>query len=55
MVAAEPDKFMFPRASDIRYNWIYVRLDAIDLEELRKLMIEGWRICVPKSVSALID
>src|SRR5437867_3438720 len=31
MVAAEPDKFMFPRTSDMRYNWIDVRLDAIDL------------------------
>ena len=33
MVAAEPDKFMLPRKSDMRYNWIHVRLDAIDLEE----------------------
>ena len=55
MVAAEPDKFMLPRESDMRYNWIHVRLDAIDLEELRELVIEGWRMCVPKKVSALID
>ena len=41
MVAAEPDKFMLPRKSDMRYNWIHVRLDAIDLEELRELVIEG--------------
>jgi hypothetical protein len=55
IVAAEPDKFMFPRESDMRYNWIDVRLDAIDLEELRELVVEGWRMCVPKKVSALID
>ena len=30
MVAAEPDKFMLPRKSEMRYNWILVRLDAID-------------------------
>ena len=55
MVAAEPDKFMLPRTSDMRYNWIHVRLDAIDLEELRELVIDGWRMCVPKSVAASVD
>ena len=52
MVAAEPDKFMLPRQSDMRYNWIDVRLDAIDLQEMRELVIDAWRMCVPKSVAA---
>jgi hypothetical protein len=52
MVAAEPDKFMLPRNSDMRYNWIHVRLDAIDVEELRELVIDAWRMCVPKKVAA---
>ena len=55
MVTAEPDKFMLPRTSDMRYNWIHVRLDAIDLEEVRELVIDGWRMCVPKSVAAQIN
>jgi hypothetical protein len=54
MVAAEPDKFMLPRTSDMRYNWIHVRLDSIDLEEVRELVVDGWRMCVPKSVAATI-
>ncbi|OBK71656.1 MmcQ/YjbR family DNA-binding protein [Mycobacterium sp. 1274761.0] len=54
MVAAEPHKFTFPRPSDMRYNWIHVRLDAIDLEEVRELVIDGWRMCVPKSVAATV-
>jgi hypothetical protein len=54
MVAAEPDKFMLPRASDMRYNWIHVRLDAVDLEEVRELVTDGWRMCVPKGVAATI-
>ena len=54
MVAAEPDKFMLPRKSDMRYNWIHVRLDAIDLEELRELVIDGWRMCVPKKVAETV-
>ena len=52
MVAAEPDKFMFPRTSDMRYNWIDVRLGAIDLAEMRELVLDAWRMCVPKRVAA---
>jgi hypothetical protein len=55
MVAAEPDKFMLPRQSDMRYNWIHVRLDAIDLQEVRELVIDAWRMCVPKRVAAAIN
>jgi hypothetical protein len=53
-VAAEPDKFMLPRTSDMRYNWIHVSLDAIKLDEVRELVIDGWRLCVPKSVSGQV-
>ena len=52
MVAAEPEKFTLPRAPDMRYNWIHVRLDAIDLDEVRDLVIDGWKMCVPKSIAA---
>jgi hypothetical protein len=55
MVAAEPEKFMLPRESDMRYNWIHVQLDQIDLDEVRELVIDAWRMCVPKKVSALIS
>jgi hypothetical protein len=55
LVASEPDKFMLPRKSEMRYNWVLVRLDAIDLEELRELVIDAWRMCVLKSVAALIN
>jgi hypothetical protein len=55
MVEAEPDKFMLPRKSDMRYNWIQVRLDAIDLEEVRELVLDAWRMCVPKKVAALVN
>ena len=46
---------MLPRKSEMRYNWVLVRLDAIDLEELRELVIDAWRMCVPKSVSATVN
>ena len=54
MVAAHPEKFMPPRTSEMRYNWILVKLDAIELDELRELVIDGWRMCVPKSVAATV-
>jgi hypothetical protein len=52
LVETEPDKFMLPRASDLRYNWVVVRLAAIDATEMRDLVIDAWAMVVPKSVSA---
>jgi len=55
LVESEPDKFMMPAKSDLRYNWVDVRLEAIDLEEMRELVIDAWRMVVPKSVAAAYD
>src|ERR1700738_5037134 len=52
LVAAEPGKFRMPRPSDERYNWVRVVLAAIDQEEVRELVVDAWRMCVPKRVSA---
>jgi hypothetical protein len=51
LVAGEPDKFLLPRPSDLRYNWVVVRLDAIDEDELRELVLDAWRMVVPKRVA----
>jgi hypothetical protein len=55
LVASEPDKFLLPRPSELRYNWVCVRLDAIDEDELRELVVDAWRMCVPKKVAAAYD
>lgn len=55
LVESEPDKFMMPAKSDLRYNWVDVRLEAIDLEEMRELVIDAWRMVVPKGVAAAYD
>jgi hypothetical protein len=52
LVGTEPDKFLMPRPSDLRYNWVVVRLAAIDEEEMRGLVLDAWSMVVPKSVSA---
>ncbi len=55
LVESEPDKFMFPSQGDLRHNWVLVRLDAIDREEMRELVIDAWRMCVPKGVAAELE
>ena len=52
LVASEPDKFMMPRPSDERYHWVRARLAALDETELRELVVDAWRMCVPKKVAA---
>ena len=54
LVASDPDKFLMPLQSDERYNWVRVRLAALDEEELRELVVDAWRMCVPKKVAASI-
>jgi hypothetical protein len=52
LVESEPDKFMLPGESDLRYNWVLVRMDAIDLTEMRELVLDAWAMVVPKRVAA---
>jgi hypothetical protein len=52
LVAAEPEKFMMPEQSDMRYHWAVVRLSAIDDAETRELVLDAWRMVVPKRVAA---
>jgi hypothetical protein len=52
LVASEPEKFVMPRASDLRFNWVVGRLEAIDEVEVRELVLDAWRMVVPKRVAA---
>lgn len=52
LVAAEPEKFLMPRESDMRFNWVVARMAALEEEEMRELVIEAWRMVVPKKVYA---
>jgi hypothetical protein len=52
LIAAEPEKFLLPIPSDMRYNWVRVWLAAIEHDELRELIVESWRMTVPKKVYA---
>jgi hypothetical protein len=52
LVASEPWKFLMPSKSDLRYNWVEVRLAVLDPAEMRELVLDAWSMAVPKSVSA---
>jgi hypothetical protein len=51
LIASEPEKFMMPKPSDQRYHWVVVRLDAIDEAEMREIVVDAWRMVVPKRVA----
>ena len=52
LIASAPDKFLMPKVSDQRFNWVVVRLAAIDSVELQELVTDAWRMVVPKRVAA---
>jgi hypothetical protein len=55
LVRSEPEKFLMPDRSDLRYHWVVVRLEAIDRTEMRELVLDAWRMVVPKRVAAAFD
>jgi hypothetical protein len=52
LVASEPDKFLMPIKSDERFHWVRARMAALDEDEMRELIIDAWRMVVPKRVAA---
>ena len=52
LVAAEPAKFLLPDGADLRFNWVVVRLAAVDDVEMRELVLDAWKMVVPKKVAA---
>ena len=52
LVEGEPEKFQMPSAGDLRYNWVVVRLAAIDADEMRELVLDAWAMVVPQGVAA---
>lgn len=52
LVAGEPDVFIMPRATELRFNWIEVRLDSLDAERMTELVHQAWRMVVPISVAS---
>src|SRR4051812_5099010 len=55
LVMGAPHKFQLPTASDMRFNWVHADLAALDPTEARELVVDAWRMVVPKKLSAAYD
>jgi hypothetical protein len=55
LVRSDPDRFLMPDRSDLRYHWVQVRMEAIDVAEMRDLVLDAWRMVVPKKVAAAYE
>lgn len=55
LVAAEPQKFQLPSASDMRFNWVQADLAQLDPTEARELVVDAWKLVVPQRVSRAYD
>lgn len=52
LIGGSPGKFMLPAKSDLRYHWVLARTAALDEEEMHELVVDAWRMVVPKRVAA---
>jgi hypothetical protein len=55
LVGGSPHKFMQPEPADLRYQWVQVRMAEIDEREMRELVIDAWRMVVPKRVAMAVQ
>lgn len=52
LIGGSPSKFMHPSRSDMRYRWVLARMSELDHDEMRELVVDAWRMVVPKAVAA---
>ena len=55
LVASEPHKFTMPSESDMRFNWVHADLAALERTEARELVVDAWRMVVPRKLSRAYD
>lgn len=55
LIASAPDTFFLPPQRDLRYRWVCAHLAALDVDEMRELVIDAWRMCVPAMLHDLPD
>ncbi len=55
LVASEPHTFALPSASDLRFNWVHAELAALQPCEARELVVDAWRLVVPRKLSRAYD
>jgi hypothetical protein len=53
LVASDPETFLLPGAADLRYQWVCARLARLEHDEMRELVTDAWRMCVPRMLHEL--
>jgi hypothetical protein len=48
LVASDPDRFLLPPQSDLRYHWVVARLALLGDDEMYEYVTDAWRMVVPK-------
>lgn len=48
LVATEPDTYLLPATSDLRFNWAVARMAALEHEEMVERVCDAWAMVVPK-------
>jgi len=52
LVASQPDAFHLPSTSNMRFHWVQAWLAMLDEQLMEELVIDAWRMCVPKMISS---
>ncbi len=47
LIASDPETFFLPPTSDLRYQWVCAHLPRLADDEMRELVTDAWRMCVP--------
>ena len=55
LVAGDPRRFQLPSGSDLRFHWVHADLAALERTEARELVVDAWRMVVPRKLSAAYD
>jgi hypothetical protein len=55
LVGGDPVQFQLPSESDMRFHWVHARLAALEASEARELVVDAWRMVVPRKVSRVYD
>ena len=53
LIASDPETFFLPPTSDLRYQWVCAHLARLDEAEMRELVTDAWRMCVPRMLHDL--
>ena len=52
LVAASPEIFHLPGATDMRFQWVQAWMARLDHALMEELVIDAWRMVVPKKIAA---